>query len=332
MAQPRIARPARHLIAALLWAAALGLFWCGVAQAAAYPEKPIRIVVVYPPGGGIDYVARELARELNKAWNVPVVVENKPGAGTTLGTAAVAQADPDGYTLLMTDVSFSIAPSLYKTLPYDAVSDFAPVCLVNTVADILVANPAVHADSVRQLIDLAKAKPGSLVYASAGNGTLNHLAPEMLKAAAGIDMVHVPYKGAIAAMNDVMAGRGQVYIGALISAVPLIQAGRLKPLAVTGAHRSPLLPEVPTMIESGVAGYDVASWYGLLAPAGTPAATIRKINREVVRIAQQQGFRDAMTRNGNEVVASTPAEFSRFLQGEIDKWGQAVQAAGATVD
>ncbi|QHE86877.1 tripartite tricarboxylate transporter substrate binding protein [Hydrogenophaga sp. BPS33] len=321
----------------LLAAAALGGAAIAHAQSAApagteWPRRPVRFVVVYPPGGGIDLIARNLAQQLSELWRVPVVVENRPGAGTTLGAGVVAKAPADGYTVLMTDVSFAIAPGLYKSLPYDTLRDFAPITLLNTVDDILVVNPSVPANNVRELIALAKAKPGALMYASAGNGTLNHLAPEMFKKAAGIEMAHVPYKGALAALADVMAGQVQVYLGALGSVVPQIKAGRLKPIAVTGTRRSPVLPEVPTAIESGVPGYDVSAWYGLLAPAGTPDAIVAKIQRDVARFAREPAFRQSLAADGNEVVAGTPAEFARFLESDIAKWRKAVADAGAKVD
>lgn len=320
-------------------AAAAALLFASVALAqtaaptgADWPNKPVRIVVVYPPGGGIDLIARNLGKKLSELWNVPVVVDNRPGAGTTLGAGVVAKSPADGYTLLMTDVSFAIAPGLYKSLPYDTLRDFAPITLLNTVDDILVVNPSVPANNVRELVALAKAKPGTLMYASAGNGTLNHLAPEMFKQAAGIDMIHVPYKGALAALTDVMAGQVQVYIGALGSVVPQIKAGRLKAIAVTGTRRSPVLPDVPTVIESGVPGYDVAAWYGLLAPVGTPPAIVDKIQRDVARFAREPAFRQGLSADGNEVVAGTPAEFSSFLEREVAKWRKAVVDAGAKVD
>lgn len=317
--------------AALLFASA-ALAQTAAPTGADWPNKPVRIVVVYPPGGGIDLIARNLGKKLSDLWNVPVVVDNRPGAGTTLGAGVVAKSPADGYTLLMTDVSFAIAPGLYKSLPYDTLRDFAPITLLNTVDDILVVNPSVPANNVRELVALAKAKPGTLMYASAGNGTLNHLAPEMFKQAAGIDMVHVPYKGALAALTDVMAGQVQVYLGALGSVVPQIKAGRLKAIAVTGTRRSPVLPDVPTVIESGVPGYDVAAWYGLLAPVGTPPAIVDRIQRDVARFAREPAFRQGLSADGNEVVAGTSAEFSSFLEREVAKWRKAVVDAGAKVD
>jgi tripartite-type tricarboxylate transporter receptor subunit TctC len=302
------------------------------AAEAPFPNKPITIVVVYPPGGGIDILARNLGRRLTEAWGVSVIVENRPGAGTTLGAAHVAKSPPDGYTLLLTDVSFSIAPGLYKHLPYDAVKDFAPISLTNLVNDILVVNADVPVKTIPELIAYARKNPGKLTYASAGNGTLNHLAPEIFKRMAGVDMVHVPYKGAIAALQDVMAGRCQVYVGALISVLPQLSEGKIRAIAVTGAHRSALLPKVPTVAEAGLSGYDATSWYGLLAPAGTPPAVIDKLNKEVTRIVGEPAFRKDLVSQGNEVVAGTPEAFKQFLVADIAKWRIAVANAGATVD
>ncbi|ARP81747.1 hypothetical protein CAL12_13605 [Bordetella genomosp. 8] len=312
--------------------AGLALPCRALASGSDYPSQPITIVVVYPPGGGADIVARDLGRKMTEAWNVPVVVENRPGAGTTLAAAHVAKAEPNGYTLLMTDVSFAIAPALYKKLPYDTVRDLAPISLVNGVADALVVNRDLPVHTVRELIDYARARPGQLSYASAGNGTLNHLAPEIFCRMAGLDMTHVPYKGAIAALNDVMAGRCQVYVGALVSVLPQLRDGRVRVLAVTGAHRSALLPDVPTVAESGLSGYDAEAWYGLLAPAATAPAIIEKLNRQVAIISSEADFRRRMVAQGNEVVAGTPAEFAAFLRAEIAKWRVAVAAAGASVD
>lgn len=296
-----------------------------------FPSRPVRIVVVYPPGGGIDLLARNLGRRLSAEWKVPVIVENRPGAGTTIGAAAVAKSAADGHTLLMTDVSFAITPSLYKQLAYEPLRDFAPVSLTNLVPDVLVVNPEVPARNVRELIELARRKPGSVSYASAGNGTLNHLAPDMLRAMAGIQLLHVPYNGALAALNDVIAGREHFYIGALNSALPQIKSGRLRALAVTGARRSPLLPELPTVAESALPHYDVAAWYGMLAPAGTPAAVVERISRDVVKLLREPEFAQAVESDGNEIVASSPAEFAAFLQGEIAKWRKAVADAGAVI-
>jgi tripartite-type tricarboxylate transporter receptor subunit TctC len=243
----------------------------------------------------------------------------------------VAKSPPDGHTLLMTDVSFSISPALYKQLPYDPLKDLQPVTLVNLVPDVLVVGPEVPVRNLKDLIELAKKEPGKLAYASAGNGTLNHLAPDMLRAQAGIQVLHVPYNGALAALNDVMAGRAQFYIGALNSTLPLIKAGKVRAIAMTGARRSRHLPDVPTIQESGLPGYDVAAWYGLLAPAGTPRSALDRISRDVVKLLRDPEVKAAIETNGDEVVGSTPAEFGSFIQAELAKWRKAAQDAGATI-
>jgi tripartite-type tricarboxylate transporter receptor subunit TctC len=309
--------------------------WISPASAAStpdYPSKPVRLVVVYPPGGGIDILARGMGQRFTEAWGVPIVVDNRPGAGTTIGAAIVAKAPADGYTLLMTDVSFSITPSLYSHLPYHPVRDFAPVSLLNLVTDVLVVNPGLPARSVTELIAHAKANRGKVLYASAGNGTLNHLAPEMLKTQTGIDLVHVPYKGAIAALVDVVGGQAQVYIGALGSTLPHIRANRLRALAVTGKKRAPQLPDLPTMAESGLPRYDVSSWYALLAPVGTPRGVIDKIQRESRSAVESADGRGRLSADGAEPVGSHPEELQAFLDAELAKWGAAVKAAGVKVD
>lgn len=315
---------------ALLWLAG----WCQLAPAAAleYPVRPVRLVVVYPPGGGIDILARIMSQQLSTAWGQPVVVDNRPGAGTTIGAAIVAKAAADGHTLLMTDVSFAITPSLYTSLPYDPKRSFAPVTLVNLVTDVLVVHPSLPATSLKELISYAKANPGKVLYASAGNGTLNHLAPEMLKAMAGIDLVHVPYKGAIAALTDVISGREQVYIGALASTVPHIKSGRLRAIAITGKARAPLLGDLPTIAESGLPHYDVSAWYGVLAPAGTPRAAVDRINSHIRKTVESREMQQQLAEQGSETVAGTPEHFTAFLDVEIRKWAAAVKSAGATID
>ena len=315
--------------AALLLA---GGMHCAAAADPAYPEKPVRMVVVYPPGGGIDILARAIGQKLADVWGAPMIVDNRPGAGTTIGAAIVAQSPADGYTLLMTDVSFAITPTLYAQLPYDAVKDFTPVSLLNLVTDIMVVHPSVPANSVREFVAYAKANPGKVLYASAGNGTLNHLAPEMFKAMSGIELVHVPYKGAVAALTDVISGREQLYVGALVSTVPHIKAGRLRALAVTGRKRSGAFPDLPTVAESGLPEYDVNAWYGLLAPAGTPRAIVDKLNREVRRVLQTPDILQRLAADGSEPVGSSPEEFRKFIGEEIAKWGKAVKAAGAKID
>lgn len=308
--------------------------WCQLAPAAAleYPVRPVRLVIVYPPGGGIDILARIMSQQLSSAWGQPVVIDNRPGAGTTIGAAIVAKAPADGHTLLMTDVSFAITPSLYANLPYDPKKSFAPVILLNLVTDVLVVHPGFPAATLKELIAHAKANPGKVLYASAGNGTLNHLAPEMLKAMAGIDLVHVPYKGAIAALTDVIGGREQVYIGALASTVPHIKSGRLRAIAITGKSRSPLLPDLPTIAESGLPHYDVSAWYGVLAPAGTPRAAVAIINSHIRKTAGSREMQQQLAEQGSEAVAGSPEQFTAFLDVEVKKWAAAVKSAGAKID
>jgi tripartite-type tricarboxylate transporter receptor subunit TctC len=302
------------------------------AAAADYPTKPVRLVVVYPPGGGIDLLARAMGPSFAEGWGQQIVVDNRPGAGTTIGAAVAAKAAPDGYTLLMTDVSFAITPSLYSSLPYDPQKSFAPISLVNLVTDVLVVHPSVRAASLKELIAHARANPGKLLYASAGNGTLNHLAPEMLKAMAGIDLVHVPFKGAVAALTDVVAGRQQLYIGALASTVPHIKSGRVRAIAITGRKRSFMLPELPTVAESGLPNYDVSAWYGLLAPAGTPQPLVRAVHQQLKKALQSKEVQQQLAEQGSDAVGSTPEEFSAFIGAEIVKWSAAVKTAGAKVD
>jgi tripartite-type tricarboxylate transporter receptor subunit TctC len=306
--------------------------FCSPASAANYPTKPVRLVVVYPPGGGIDLLARAMGPSFTESWGQPIVVDNRPGAGTTIGAAVVAKAPADGYTLLMTDVSFAITPSLYAALPYDAQKSFAPVSLVNLVTDVLVVHPSLPASNVKELIAYAKGNRGKLLYASAGNGTLNHLAPEILKAAAGIELVHVPFKGAVAALTDVVAGRQHLYIGALASTVPHIKSGRVRAIAITGKKRSPMLPELPTIAESGFPNYDVNAWYGVLAPAGTPPRIVAAVYAQVKKALQSREVQQQLADQGSEPVGSTPAEFASFIAAEISKWGAAVRTAGAKVD
>lgn len=316
----------------VVWSLLFGLAQSCLAATPDYPNKPIRVVVVYPPGGGIDILARAIGQKFTDAWGQPIIVDNRPGAGTTIGAAIAAKAPPDGYTLLMTDVSFAITPSLYAKLPYDPAQELAPISLLNLVTDILVVHPSLPVASVRELIAHAKANPGKILYASAGNGTLNHLAPEMLKTMAGVDMVHVPYKGALAALADVISGREQLYIGAMVSTVPHVKSGRLRALAITGKKRSNVLPDLPTMAESGLPDYDVSAWYGMLAPAGTPRPIVDKINREVRTALQAPDIRQRLAAEGSEPVGSSPEEFGAFLKAETTKWAKAVKAAGAKVD
>ncbi|MBS1216959.1 MAG: hypothetical protein H6R21_92 [Proteobacteria bacterium] len=299
------------------------------AAAQNYPVRPIRIVVVSTPGGSVDTMARTVGPKLAERWGQQVLVDNRPGAGGTIAAELVAKAPPDGYTLIMgTVASFATNVSLRKSLPYDPVLDFAPISLVATQNLMLLIHPSVPAKSVKELVALAKRQPGTLSFASAGNGTGGHLSGELFKLLAGIDMLHVPYKGVAPALVDVVSGQVSMTFASIISAMPQVKNNRLRPLAVTGAQRSRAAKELPTMIEAGVQGYESATWYGLLAPAGTPADIVTKLNSEVVAILKSPEMFDRLSKEGADPVGNSPAEFARHIQAEIEKWRKVIKAAG----
>ncbi|RPJ47595.1 MAG: tripartite tricarboxylate transporter substrate binding protein [Betaproteobacteria bacterium] len=299
------------------------------AAAQNYPVRPIRIVVVSTPGGSVDTLARTVGPKLAERWGQQVLVDNRPGAGGTIAAELVAKAPPDGYTLIMgTVASFATNVSLRKSLPYDPVLDFAPISLVATQNLMLLIHPSVPAKSVKELVALAKRQPGTLSFASAGNGTGGHLSGELFKLLAGIDMLHVPYKGVAPALVDVVSGQVSMTFASIISAMPQVKNNRLRPLAVTGAQRSRAAKELPTMIEAGVQGYESATWYGLLAPAGTPADIVTKLNAEVVAILKSPEMFDRLSKEGADPVGNSPAEFARHIQAEIEKWRKVIKAAG----
>ena len=303
-----------------------------LAAETAYPARPLRLVVVYPAGGGVDIISRALGQHLNEALGQPVVVDNQAGAGTTIGAAVVARSNPDGYTLLMTDVSFSISPNFYPNLSYDPVKSFVPVSLVNLVTDVIVVHPGLPMTTMKDFVAYAKANPGKILYASAGNGTINHLAPELLKTQLGIDLVHVPYKGAIPALTDVLSGRTHMYLGALASTVPHIKSGRLKAIAITGKKRSPMFPDLQTVSETVLPDYDISAWYGMLAPAGTPKAIVDRVSAAVRRAVQTREVLQHVADQGGEPVGSTPEAFESFLAVELKKWTAAAKASGAKAE
>ncbi|HYZ31113.1 MAG TPA: tripartite tricarboxylate transporter substrate binding protein [Crenalkalicoccus sp.] len=298
-----------------------------------FPSRSIRFVVPYPPGGASDVTARLLAQKLNEAWGQPVVVENRPGANGIIACEAVAKAAPDGHTILMGNVGpNAINQTLYRTLPYDCVTSFAPVTLTTVVPIVLVANPGLEARGVQELIALAKRKPGTVTFASAGPGSSNHLTGEMLKLRAGIDIQHVPYRGDSPAMTDVVAGRVSMMFATAVAAMPHIRSGALRPLGIATDHRSDALPEVPTFIEQGMAGFEAASWGGVLAPAGTPEPILRRYHAELVRVLAMPEVRERLAGLGAEIVGNSPEEFAAFIRAEIGKWGEAVRASGATAE
>ena len=295
----------------------------------AYPSKPIRIVVPYPPGCASDVTARLLAQKLSEAWSQPTFADNRPGANGIVALEHVAKSAADGYTLLMANVGpNAINPAVYSKLPYDALKDFAPVTLTTLVPQVLVASPALEAKSIKELIELARANPGKLNYGTGGNGSANHLAVELMTAIAGVKLTAVPYKGDAQAMTDAMSGQVSLTLPTVVAAMPHIRSGKLRPLAVTTKQRVASLPEVPTMDEAGVPGYESVSWGGIRAPAGTPAGVVNKLHAEFARILRLPDIQERMAGLGAIVVAAGPAEFSTFLQSEIRKWdGVAKRAA-----
>ena len=300
---------------------------------ATYPTKPIRIVVPFPAGGTTDILARAVAQRLSDTLGQPAVVDNRPGAGGNIGAELVAKASPDGHTLLMGTVgTHAINASLYSKMPYDHVRDFAPIILVAGVPNVLVVHPSVPVNSVQELIAYAKANSGKLNFASSGSGTSIHLAGELFKTMAGVQMAHVPYKGSAPAVTDLLGGQVQLMFDNLPSALPHIKAGKLKALAVTSATRAAALPDVPTIAESGLAGFDATSWFGLLAPAGTPQPIIAKLNSEVAKWLASAEAKEKMAGLGANAAGHSTDEFVRHIAAETSKWAKVVKESGAKVD
>ncbi len=299
----------------------------------AFPDRAMRIVVPYPPGAGTDIVARLIGQELSASWGQAVVIDNRPGAGGTIGSEAVAHARPDGYTLLMADVGpLAIAPSLYPKLPYDPAKDFSAVTQVASVPLLLVINPALRANNVAELIALAKSEPGKLNIASIGNGSASQVSAELFKMTAGIESVHVPYKGASPALTDLVGGQVAMMFVNALSALPLAKAGQLRALAITARHRSPAMPDIPTVDESGLPGFESSLWYGMLAPAGTPPEIVAKLNAELVRILRLPDMVARLSSQGAEPIGDTAEQFAVQIRHEIAKWAPVVKAADIHVD
>ena len=294
-----------------------------------YPSKPIRFIVPYVPGGAADIVGRAVAQRFSERFGVPVIVDNRAGAGGNLGTELAAKSTPDGHTILMGNVGpLSISVSLYKKLPYNPLTDLAPVSLMVIYPNVLVVHPGVAAKSVSELVTLAKARPKQLAFASAGTGSSTHLAAELLKSMAGIDMVHIPYKGGGQAVVDVMAGQVQLYFSSMLGALPHVKSGKLRALGVTSAKRSRATPDLPTIAESGFPGYEAVNWLGLLAPARTPAAIIARLNGEIVKIFSQPDVEERLAAQGGEAQTNTPAQFAEHIQSEIRKWSRVIKVSG----
>ncbi|NYT78069.1 tripartite tricarboxylate transporter substrate binding protein [Alcaligenaceae bacterium] len=317
-----------------LTAVSLGLMTLGAAASAsaAYPEKPVRLVVGFSAGGTTDVTARILSKELTEALGQAVIVENKPGAGSNIATDYVKRAKPDGYTLLMVAVTSTINQTLYKNVSFDLNTDFDPVALAVRVPNILVVNPNVPVKSVKELVDYAKANPGKLNFASSGSGTSIHMAGELFKMLAGVDIQHIPYKGSSPAVTDLIGGQVDFMFDNMPSAWPQVEAGKLRALAVTTEARAENAPDLPTMQESGFPTFDVSSWFGVIAPKGTPADVVEKLNAAIRTALKIDDVKARLADLGAVPADTTPAEFGQFIKSEVEGWAPVVKASGATVD
>lgn len=311
----------------------LALLCAGAATyAQSYPNKPIRFIVPFPAGGAGDVLARTVAQKMQENWGQTVLVDNRPGGNTIIASDVVAKAPADGYTILSCWETVAINVTLFTKLPYDQLRDFAPVALTASLPLVLMAHNGLAATTVKELVAIAKAKPGQINFASFGIGSSSHLAGELFKSMAGIDIVHVPYKGSPPAIVDLLSGQVQIFFSGLPPGLPFVKEGKAKGLAVTSAKRTPLLPEVPTMQEAGMAGYEAVSWSGMLVPAATPREVIAKLNGEFTRILRLPDVRERLTNLGFDALTSTPEQFDAFLRAEITKWAKVVKESGARVD
>ncbi len=321
-------KPATNLLAALFAA----LLLSSTAQAQSYPTRSIRLVVTYPPGGGADVMARLISPKLGEFLGQPVVVENKPGATGQIAAEFVSKSAPDGYTLMLDASSYVVNPSLFQKLPYDPLAAFAPITQLAQFPNMVVVSPGFPVNSVKELIAMAKAKPGAISFASSGNGSAQHLAAELFRLQAGVNMVHVPYRGGAQAMTDVMAGQIPLFFANMASGLPHVKSGRLKALASTGSRRSPNMPDLPTVAESGLPGYEAYEWNAVFAPAGTPPAIVNRLHAEIARVLAVADVRDRILQLGGEIVASTPQDTDRYLRAQMAKWAKVVKDANVKVD
>ena len=303
------------------------------ADAAAFPSKPVRLIVPFTPGGSTDILARAIGQKLSESWRQPVVIENRPGAGGAIGMELAAKAPADGTTMVMGHIGTLAAnPALYRSLSYDPVRDFAPVTLVAMVPNVLVVGPAVPSRSVAEFVALAKSKPGKLDYGSGGNGSAAHLAMEYFKLKAGVDLQHVPYKGTAPALTDLLGGQIAVILTGLPPVLQHVRSGKLRILGVASAQRLKGFPDIPTIAESGVPGYEATQWYGLLAPAATPKDIVAKLNSDAVKALKDPSVAERLAGEGAEPVGDTPEQFGAFIRSEIELWGKVIRATGAKVD
>lgn len=298
----------------------------------AWPGRPVRFILPFPPGGGTDILGRLIAERLTVNLGQPVVTENRGGAGGNVGAEAAAKSAPDGYTIVLVAPSLAISPSLYSKLNYDPVKDFSPVSLVAIVPNVMITHPSVPAATLTEFIRLAKTKPGEMNFGSGGSGTSNHLAGELFNIVAGVKLVHVPYKGVNLAMQDVLSGRVQLVVIGIPAAAPHIKAGKLRALALVAPQRSPVLPEVPTVTEAGLPKFEVTTWYGILAPAGTPRPVVVRLNAELGKIMHAPELKERLDALATDPVTSTPEEFAALIEREIVKWGDVVREAGLKAD
>ena len=315
---------------ALATGLALALSTGAIAQT--FPSKPIRMIVISAPGGGTDLLARTFAQGISDALGQSVVIDNKPGGGGIIATETLAKAQPDGYTILMTNTSHSVLPSLHKKLPYDVLKDFAPVSLVALTHSLLLVHPAMPVKTVKDLIDLAKAQPGKLNYASGTTGASAHFGAELLKMMAGVNIVQVPYKGTAGQLTALIANEVQMTFSTMPPAMPLVQAGRLRAIAIGSPQRSPALPKVPTVAESGYPGFDIGAWNGILAPARTPPAIVNRLAAEIAKTARNPEARDKASSQGAELVSMTPQEFAAYIRKMTDHFARVVKATGMKPD
>jgi tripartite-type tricarboxylate transporter receptor subunit TctC len=298
----------------------------------AFPSRPVRLIVPYAAGGGADIVARSIAQKLGESWGQQVVVDNRAGASGNIGTEIAAKTAGDGYTLLLIGPNHTVNSSLYAKLPFDPIRDFAPVSLVTSAPYLLVVNSALAVNSVKDLIALAKSKQGKIFYGSAGNGTAGHLGMELIKTMGGLEMVHVPYKGSPPMLTDLLAGQISVVFDNVLSSAPHVKGGRLRAIAVSTRHRSSAMPDVPTVAESGLPGFEVAVWQGILAPAGTPVPVVEKIHADIVAVLKRPEMKERMASQGADIIGSTPQEFASFMKADLMKWAKVVKDSGARVD
>ena len=298
-----------------------------------YPAKPVHILVPFPPGGAADLLTRALGKKLTESWGQAVIADNRPGAGGNIGAEAAAKSAPDGYTLLMAAVTtHAVSMSLYSKLGYDLEKDLAPVSLVANVPHILVAHPSVPAKNLTELISYLKAQGGKVNFASQGNGTLSHLEFELMKSMGGFSANHIPYKGSAPAMTDLLAGTVTLFFDSIPSSLPQVRAGKLRGIAVASSRRSPVLPDLPTLSEAGLAGFAADSWFGIMVPAGTPRDVIAKLNADVVRALDSAEVKDIITKQGGEVMGSTPEQMAAQIRGDREKWGRVVRESGARAE